>query len=176
MRREAVMISKIPAPPSKLEIFQTTVHKKAVFFLELSPDEAPLCLFKQTLIRLVDFYWLSKEERSQVERDDKQSETKGSTKLSLFDLVIWEMCSLSFVYPSSSSNNPSFTHTHTHTCICPEHANKSLSFILLFQKAEAKRDTEREIMRRAPYIPFNLMATVVCPVLTRNEFEPQCSP
>lgn len=45
---------QIPAPPSKLEIFQTTVKKKP-FFLELSPDEAPLCLFKQTLIRLVDF-------------------------------------------------------------------------------------------------------------------------
>lgn len=55
MRREAVMISKIPAPPSKLEIFQATVKKKKPFFLELSPDEAPLCLFKQTLIRLVDF-------------------------------------------------------------------------------------------------------------------------
>lgn len=32
------------------------------------------------------------------------------------------------------------------------------------------RETVGEITRRAPSIPSNLMTTVVCPVLTRNEF------
>lgn len=108
----------------------------------------------------------------------------GRPPLTVWSGWRWNVLLVLSICPSSSSNNPPLTHTHKHTRICPhssaqrnsEHANKSLSFILLFQKAEAKRETQRGIMRRAPYIPFNLMAAVVCPVLTRNEFEPRCSP
>lgn len=148
MRREAVMISKIPAPPSKLEIFQTTVHKKAVFFLELSPDEAPLCLFMQTLIRLVDFYWLSKKERSQVERE-MTNKVRQRDPLSCRSLI-WSSGKC-VPYPSYTPHHHLIIlhlPTHTHTCICPEHPNKSLSFILLFQKSQ-ERHRERNYETRS---------------------------
>lgn len=44
-----------PCSSLKTGDFPNQSFKKKPFFLELSPDEAPLCLFKQTLIRLVDF-------------------------------------------------------------------------------------------------------------------------
>lgn len=82
------------------------------------------------------------------------------------------------------SKGPS-SYTDTHMCPRgsvwwdPERTNQRLSFILPFQKHRERRrprETEREITRRALYIPSNLMAAVVCPVLTRNEFGPQYSP
>lgn len=44
-----------PCSSLKTGDFPNQSFKKKPFFLELSPDEAPLGLFKQTLIRLVDF-------------------------------------------------------------------------------------------------------------------------
>lgn len=135
-----------PCSSLKTGDFPNHSSQKSNFFLELSPDEAPLCLFKQTLIRLVDFYWLSKKERSQVERDVKQSETKGSTKLSLFDLVIWEMCSLSCPYTPHHHliilHLPPHTHTHTHASALSMQTRACLSFC--FSKRPRPRETQRE--------------------------------
>lgn len=48
----------------------------------------------------------------------------------------------------------------------------SLSFILLLQKQMqgtwGRVGHGEKIMRRAPHIPFNLMAALACPVLTRS--------
>lgn len=113
---EAMMIRKTPAPPLKLESFQTSVHNKVCIFRQLRPHQAPLCLFKQVLIRLVDFISCPETQRGQVERW-KQSETKGSAgRPSLFDLVGGEMCSLSSPYaPHHHLIIPHLpTHTNTH--------------------------------------------------------------
>lgn len=67
--------------------------------------------------------------------------------------------STNFKCPPSAAQSRTFApSTRTSTC---------LSF---GRGRRGPRETVGEITRRAPSIPCNLMTTVVCPVLTRNEF------
>lgn len=67
--------------------------------------------------------------------------------------------SANFKCPPSTAQSRTFApSTRTSTC---------LSF---GRGRRGPRETVGEITRRAPSIPSNLMTTVVCPVLTRNEF------
>lgn len=123
-----------------------------------------------------------------TEREIDEKEMKQHLQLSsmssLFDVSCMRNMFIVASEGSSSSNLHSDTHTHTHFCPqgfkCGETSSKRTSACLsFFQKQWARwrpRETEREITGRAPYIPSNLMAAVVCPVLTRNEFGPQYSP
>lgn len=61
----------------------------------------------------------------------------------------------------------------------PQTCDQESVFYFAGPKAKSRREdraTQRDkITRSAPHIPFNLMGVLVCPVLTRNEFRPQCS-
>lgn len=110
---------------------------------------------------------------------------------SLFDpSCLW----ITLLVPSKGPSSPDIhscwyiyidTHTHTHVHICPQgsvwwglstRTSACLSFCLSKSNERGGgQERQREITRRAYYIPSNLMAAVVCPVLTRNEFGPQYS-
>lgn len=81
---------------------------------------------------------------------------------------------LGYIYKDREKSAEQFTNFK-----CPPSAAQSRTFApstrtstcLSFGRGRrGPRETVGEITRRAPSIPSNLMTTVVCPVLTRNEF------
>lgn len=99
---------------------------------------------------------------------------------SLFDLShLWNMLLVPYKC-SSSCNIHSLIYTFSLKVQCGEtlstQTSACLSFCFSKQQRWRPRQTQRKITRHTPNIPSSLMAAIVCPVLTRNEFGPQYSP
>lgn len=137
--------------------------------LSLSSHEAPLSLFKQNLIRLVDFISCRETDRKGGQPLRERKRGKGRTKQPCHHCLI--------CLNQQTRSLHSLTHPHTHTFALRVHYVESLSMqtraCLSFCFSKGKwqrwrpRQTQSEITRHAPNILSNLMAAVLCPVLTR---------